>query len=216
MSTLGTMITRIANETRRSESAEGTNIQNCILECIADYEQERFWWNWSRSNTFSLSSSQEYYTSVDAAFIAQVLRFDGVNLEVSSTDVRKMFPQSWETIEEWNRDANSRGDPDTFAYRGQSIRVYPIPTQGRTVRVAGLFKLASLSASTDTNAWVTVGQGWDLIYNAAGEKFCKKFLSDPDSGKLALAYESAKERAYDRLNASLSRREGTGRIKGSL
>src|SRR5262245_14888770 len=126
--TYGDMLDTIADETRRPRSTFGTQIARCVQEAIDEYSMVRFPWNVSRSNTFSTVSSQEFYTSSDASWIDDILEFDDVTISITSTDKRILDKANFDDIEKWNTSGTSRGQPTDYAYWGETIRLYPIPS----------------------------------------------------------------------------------------
>jgi hypothetical protein len=213
MPTLGETIRRILNETRRDESTEGSNVQDCILDAIQHYEMQRLHFNQDRSETFSTVASQQYYGSAALTSIPNILEFDNVAITIASSDVRNLKKVPWETLQEWNPDAAVTGQPSHYAYYAQEIRLYPIPNNVWTVTISGLFQLAVPSLSTDTGPWLTRGQGYNLIKYHAKSLFCADYIDD-DSGAQKAAARAQFE--LDALQRSLGRRQGTGEIEGSL
>lgn len=211
--TYGDILDRIADETRYSGSAERTIFKLLVQDSIAHYEVERFWWNQSRSLTFSTVASQEYYTSSDAANIPYILDFDAVTIARTSTDMFTLCKTEWDLIEDWNADGQSQGLPSEYAYWQQQIRLYPVPNDVWTVRVAGTFKLTALSADADTNSWVTLGEGEELIRNHAKALFYTQYTRDDANMTRAL---NLAQMAYSRLQVSTHRRNDTGEIRGYL
>jgi hypothetical protein len=211
--TYGDILDTIADESRRPRATFGTQIERCVQEAIDEYARIRFPWNVRRSDTFSTVASQEYYTSSDAAFIDDVLEFDAVTITIAASDLRTLCQTSWERLEELNADATSEGQPTDFSYWGEQIRLYPVPSDAYTVRVAGLFALTRLSADADTNAWTTRGKGEKLIRCRASAIFYGTYLRQADR---ATPFQNEANAEFDRLIGSLSRREASGTIRGSL
>lgn len=213
MPTLGETVRRILNETRRDEATEGSNVEDCILDAIQHYEMERFHFNQDRSETFATVVSQEYYGSSALASIPNILEFDNVAISIGSGDVRNLKKVAWETIQEWNPEGATTGQPSHYAYYAQEIRLYPIPNSIWTVAISGLFQLAVPSLSTDSGPWLTRGQGYNLIKYHAKSLFCADYIDEPEKAKNAAALAQFERNA---LQQSLGRRQGTGEIEGSL
>ena len=129
--TLGDLVSEIVDETRRSMSSQ---ISNCILDAIAHYETERFWFN-EFSGSFSLSSSQATYTSADASFIPNVMEIDTLRITVDSNYVPVLRKGSAAQFREYSN-PNTFAQPTAYAYWGQSIIVVPISTRGQPTRFA--------------------------------------------------------------------------------
>jgi hypothetical protein len=211
--TLGDILDRMADETRYSGSDERTIFKLCVQDAIAHYEVEEFWWNQSRTVTFNTVAAQEYYSSSDNASIPYILDFDAVTITRSSTDKYTLYKTEWDLIEYKNADAQSTSIPSEYAYWNQQIRFYPVPDAAYAVRIAGLFKLTALSADADTNAWVTLGEGEELIRNHAEGLFYSKYVRDDDNATRAINLAQV---AYQRLRESTNRRVRTGEIRGYL
>lgn len=206
----GSMLDNIALETRRPRATFGTRIEQCVQEAIDDVSRARYPWNQSRANTFSTVASQEIYTSSDASWIDDILEFDAVTVTISSTDKRPLCSATFVEIEEWNSDGTTTGQPTHYCYWGETLRIYPIPDAVYVTRVAGLFALTRLSADVDTNAWVVRGKGEALIRASASAKFYGRYLRDADQ---AAVWQNIAAAENDRCLASLSRRQGDGRIR---
>lgn len=208
--TYGQMLDRIADETRYTDSDSRSIIKLCIQDAIAYYEKERFWWNQSRTTTFNTVVDQEYYSSSDNASIPYILDFDAVTITINVSDIYTLVKQDWELLEKWNADALSKGDPTDYAYYAQQIRLYPVPNNVWSVRIAGLFKLTTLVNDSDTNSWVTTSEGEELIRNHAKGIFYSQYLRDDANASRSLQMAEA---AYINLRNSTQRRVGTDRIR---
>lgn len=211
--TYGQMLDRAADETRYTDSDSRAILKLCVQDAIAYYEKERFWWNQSRTTTFNTVAAQEYYSSSDNASIPYILDFDAVTITRTSTDKYTLCKQDWITLEHWNADGISTAIPSDYAYYTQQIRFYPVPDAVYAVRIAGLFKLTTLTADADTNSWVTTGEGEELIRNHAKGIFYSQYLRDDANATRALQMAEA---AYLNLRESTQRRIGTNRIMGYL
>lgn len=205
----GTIVNEIVDETRRSMS---TTIERLILDAIDHYATERFFFNQLRDQTFSLSTSQEYYTSADNSMIPRILELDKLTMTVSSNDKRTLEKWSWNFIEDINAEATT-GQPFAYAYWGQQIRFYPTPNTGYEVRLAGLLQLPSLSASTDANAWTQRGNGKELIKQRAKSLLYSEYLRDDTNAARAAAREA---QALDRLHARTTQLHATGDVTPCL
>lgn len=207
--TYGDIVTEIVDESRRSMSS---TIERLVLDAITHYETERFYFNLLRDQTFSLSTSQEYYTSADNSMIPRILELDKLTMTVSSNDKRTLEKWSWNYIEDINAEATT-GQPFAYAYWGQQIRFYPTPNTGYEVRLAGLLQLPSLSASTDTNAWTQRGNGKELIKQRAKSLLYSEYLRDDTNAARAAAREA---QALDRLHARTTQLHATGDVTPCL
>jgi hypothetical protein len=208
--TYGDIVTEIVDESRRSMSS---TIERLVLDAITFYEPERFYFNLLRDQTFSLSSSQEYYTSADNSMIPRILELDKLTLTVSSNYKPTLDKWSWNYIEDINAEATSTGQPFAYAWWGETIRFYPVPNTGYEARLSGLLQLPSLSASTDSNAWTQRGKGKELIKQHAKSLLYSEYLRDDTNAARASAREA---QALDRARARTTQLLGTGDITPCL
>lgn len=156
VATLGTMIDRIADEIQ--DSAITAQIQTAIASAIQHYEDERFWFNESRSVTFNTVANQEFYGVADAPQIPDVIKIDDVTITISGNRFT-LHPRDYNYIENIAMTTTSVGQPQDYCYYAQQIRLYPIPSSVWSIRLSGVFKLSTtLSATTDTNAWMVEGE----------------------------------------------------------
>lgn len=211
--TYGGILDDIETETRLPRATFGAKMELCVQEAIDEYAKVRFWWNQSFTETFPTVASQENYGAAANAKIPYAVEFDSVKIAIGSADKRILTKESWQAIEDINHDGASTGQPSHYAYYGQQIRLYPIPTDVWTVTMAGLFLLTRLSADGDTNGWVTRGQGERLIRCRASALFYGTHLR---LSSRAAEFQAMANAEFDLLTASLSRRQATGRISARL
>ena len=208
MATYLDMINRIGDESLRSDMAN--QIKLCIQDAIGHYEVERLWFNQFRDRTFATVAGHEFYGELDHSDIPHVLEFDVVTLTVASTRwplVKSGFVQ----IEDWNADASAQGQPTHYAYWGRQIRLYPVPDLTYQIRLSGLFKLPTLVADGDTNAWTEDAE--ELIRHRAKAVLYSQYLRDDANAARATALEMV---AFERLSATTARRLASSHIRPSL
>lgn len=174
MTNYATMRARIATELGRSDIT--AQIQDAIKSAIRHYERQRYYFN-ERRSSFSTSSSQEYYGSADGAFIAQLVEIDTITMNIGA-NTYPVEERDWEYIDRAQTHSGYVGDPTDFVYHNFQLRFYPIPQTNRAVNVTGVQKLPTLSASTDTNAWMTDGE--ELIRCRAKWNLYKHSIKKPD------------------------------------
>lgn len=149
--TYGTMQDRIADELSRSDLT--SSIQNAIQTAIKYYERRRFYFN-ETQNSFSASASQEYYGSADATFIPSMALIDSLTITVNGTTY-PVRSRTWAYIDQVQTNSGYVGDPTDYVYYNRQIRFYPIPQQSdRTFNISFIERFDTLSATTDTNAWM--------------------------------------------------------------
>lgn len=144
------MMAQIADELNRTDLSNQASI--AIVNAIAHYQGERWYWNEDRSKTFSISSSQEYYTSTDLTTMEQILDIDSIVINTSATDRYELTRRSWDWFEQHSTSSSAVGRPTDYCYYQQRLRLYPISNGGAVLRVAGTFRQTSVSASC-SNEW---------------------------------------------------------------
>lgn len=200
MSTYGVMQTRIADELNRSDLT--TQIQYAIKTAIKTYDKTRFWFNESRSFTFSTVDGQEFYTSTDNTNIPNLLAIDTIQITITSSDKYILQRVPYEQIEAISSNTTvDEGQPTWFAYYGKQLRLYPIPDGVYSVRVSAVWALDDLSATSDTNAWMTDGE--TLIRSRAKRELYTHVIRDTD-GAAAMAQAEITE-LKDLRSASVMR-----------
>lgn len=202
--TYGAMQDRIADELARSDLT--SQIQKAIQSAIKHYERQRFFFNEARSVTFSLSSSQEFYTASDHASIPNLLQIDAFTLLLNGT-VYPVRQASYDEIEEMPGGTYDP-IPSRYSYYGQQVRLYPVPSGGSLARVSGVLRLATPSATTDTNAWMTDAE--ELIRSRAEWDLYARVIRDPEMMMTSRALE---QEALAAVTSESTLRMGRGRIK---
>ena len=206
--TLGDLVSEVVNETRRSMSDVITNL---VFDSIAYYAPERFWFNLTDDTTFSLSSSQATYTSLDSSMIPRMREIDRFEVTISTNDKQALDKKSYNFIKDYN-ETNSNGRPYYFAYWGEALHVN-LPDGGYEARLSGLVDLPSMSVSTDANAWTQRGKGKDLIKNRTKSLLYSEYLRDDDNAGRAAGREQQELTA---LKLRTSRLLGTSEIEPCL
>jgi hypothetical protein len=197
-----TMQNRIANELGRSDLTSA--IQDAIQTAIKFYERRRFYFN-EAQGSFSASTSQEYYGSADASFIPNLVLIDSLTITVNNTTY-PLYGRDWEYIDTIQTNAGYVGDPTDYVYYNNQIRMYPIPQQGRTFNISYIQRFATLSADTDTNAWVVDAE--ELIRSRAKREIYTHRIQSSD--KARVMYE-AEQDALTALEG-----ETFSRVSGSI
>lgn len=154
MSTLGAMQDRIADELARTDLT--SQITKAIQSAIRYYERQAFYFN-EKISTLSTSDGAEYYSSADFAFIPNMIEIYSARL-TRSTTYYTLMEKPFSYIDAIQSNSAYKADPTLFAYFAQKLRFYPVPDAARDVVFAYIEKATSLSASTDTNYWMTDGE----------------------------------------------------------
>ena len=206
MSTFGVMADRIADELNRTDLT--TQIQYAIKTAIKVYDKQRFWFNESRSFTFPTVAAQEFYTSSDNADIPNLLAIDTVQIAITSTDKYLLQRVSYEQMEAISSNGTvDQGQPTWFCYYNKQIRLYPIPDAAYTIRVSGHWALSDLSATTDTNNWMTDAE--ILIRSRAKRELFTHVIRDVEGVAAMVQAENEELRA---LRAASGMRGTSGQL----
>lgn len=182
MSDRDTMVGRIQDETRRSDVGFTAIIVEHINDAIAHYQKQRFYFNETRSVTFSTVADQSIYTFSGASpdIGTEFYRIDMAVLEESTNDY--ILTRRDYTELEWLIDGSTTSNrPYNYGYVNQSLVLYPIPDAVYTVRLTGHAKLAAPAAGdTANNDWMT--EAFDLIRGRALWSLHKRVLDDGSMG----------------------------------
>lgn len=208
--TLGAMKLRIKNEINRSDMDD--DIANAIADAIEAYQDERFYWNETRTITFSTVASQEFYDESDAAALGRLTKIDYVAIYTGDQPY-ELLPIPPADIEHFSTNGTSQGQPSWYCYYGEQLRVYPVPDAAWTMRVAGTVTVAAPATDGETsNAWMTKAER--LIRNRAKAELYTHVDDIADDGKAAKFLAMAEEafaQLKDRTN--MITQTGEGRIR---
>ena len=206
MSDLTTMKARIASELRRSNIT--SQIASAITTAIETYQQERWIFNESRSVTFPTVAAQEFYTSADSASIPLLIKLDYAKVYIGDT-AYALHPDDPSRMEELSDSATNTGQPSTYLYYDESLRLYPVPDGVYTIRLAGVFVAAAPATDDEaSNPWMTKAER--LIRSRAKLELAIHVLQDQE---LAAAMGEATRDAWDDLKTRTNRLTGTGRVR---
>lgn len=148
--TYGDMQTRIADELHRADLGTNNRLTNAIKSAIKHYDRER-WWFTEATTSASLTTSAGQATY---ALPSDFKRLDSLKITYAGSK-RDVDPMSYAEME--SRDDGSaalRGVSRWWSIYAEVLRLYPVP-DGIYVQTMSYQKhLATLSATTDTNAWM--------------------------------------------------------------
>jgi hypothetical protein len=209
MPTLADLIADIADNIDDTTGEYESQTRSAILAAIRYCERYTFYFNETRDVTFPTVNGQEWYTSADNANIPTMVHIqaafsaDSVGRRV---ELRRSMPADLELLSD---NSASRGEPYTYTYFNQKIRLYPIPgTTVYTIRLQlGPYRLATLINDSDTNAWLS--EAYDLIKSRAKYILQKDTLKDAALASEALNDYNDQQEA---LKGETSSRNGRGRI----
>lgn len=196
---------RIADELDRADMT--TQIEREIKSAIAYYERRRFWFNEKRVD-FATVAAQEWYTSADDSDIPNLLTLDIAKIAINATTKHDLELLPYAEIEFVSDGGEAdEGQPTALAYFQKQIRLYPIPDASYSVVLSGIFALDALSASADTNAWMTDGEA--LIRQRTRRMVYSNVIRDPELAQEAGRLEAEELRA---LIEATTQKKATGRL----
>lgn len=155
------MVTRISTEIRRpllALPADMTSpIAKAILDAIAIYQKDRFRISDidpSVPPSFYTVQGQYIYTVSDNPNISTIYRIEYLNVFVGST-AEKMTVRTPEEIHLLNQQNQQSGQPTDYAYEGNKIILYPIPSMAWQIFIGGHVQIAApASLAEDNNPWM--------------------------------------------------------------
>ena len=215
MSTLAVLKAEIADDLPRSDLT--TQIAAAITSAIEHYKTTRFYFNESRSTTFSTVASQSEYTSTDHANIPLFFIIDEVYVKPSGGTAIPIDKEDPNEIE-YSIAGGSTGQPYLWSWFDQSIRLFPIPDVATyTIRVIGaLEKAAPGSDSELSNVWMV--EAYELVRCRAkwylyghvihdAQKAAEMGGPDGEGGAIAAALR--------KLRSDTNRKRGRGIIRST-
>lgn len=209
MPTLADMISDIADNVDDTTGEYTDQIQSSILAAIRFCERKTYYFNQTRDVTFPTVNGQEWYTSAYNANIPTLIRIQQAYSEDSQGQRVELCRELPSELEILSDNSASRGEPVSFTYFNQQIRLYPIPgAEVYTIRLQlGPYRLAPLLVAADTNAWLS--EAYDMVKARAKYILQKDTLKDAALAAEALNDFNDQELA---LADETSRRGGRGLI----
>lgn len=209
MSTLAIMKARIADELGQRTDLD-SQIALAITDAIAAYQNERFHFTERRTITFPTVAGQEFYDDSDEAAlgliwsIRYVMLLDGDNyIPLQHMDAADM--------EALSVNATNTGQPSSYTWYGDQIRLYPAPDQVWTVRVGAAASVAAPATDGEAdNPWMTHAER--LIRSRAKLELSIHVTHEQDT---ALAMGEAVKEAWRQLKDKSWKRMAApnGRVK---
>lgn len=163
------MKARIALEIRRDDLT--TEIAAAITTAISQYQKERFRFSDITPlapPTFATVADRNVYDAADNANIGSMFYIEAINVLIGTT-LEMMQRETPEDILLLNQEgASESGQPESWAYQGNSIIIYPTPNQAYTLYLVGHILIAApLADDTAGNKWMTYANGELLIRSRA-------------------------------------------------
>lgn len=199
----------IADDIDDTTGEYADQIGKAVLAAIRYCERVPYYFNETRDVTFATAAGQEWYGAAAHAQIPTLVHINRAYKEDAAGQRADFLRARPEDIEALADSQATRGEPYLWTYFGQRIRIYPIPdATPYTIRLQiGPYRLASLVADDDSNAWLT--EAYDMVKARAKFILAKDTLKDAGTATEALADYQDQERA---LKAETSARNGTGYV----
>lgn len=184
---------------RGGETSITANVQQEVLNAIDYYSTTRFWFN-EYTTKLTTSSSLAYYP-----LPADLQQIDSVLITISGSQY-ELTPRNYAVLDALDL-GSTFGQPTDYAIWAEQFRLYPIPTATYTFIISGQKRLATLSATSDTNAWLTHGL----------EMICSRVQKTMNAiryknSSLAAACAQVEADAYERLLSQTEKLVSTGTI----
>lgn len=172
-------------------TADNSRVDQAIADAIAFYQPRRFYFNETRTVTFSTVAGTDLYTfntpTLTGTIGAEFYRIDEVLVLVGSTydDVRRIDYDWLESLADNN---TGRGQPYNYAYINRQMRLYPNPDAIYTVRILGHVKAAAPANDAEAdNVWTN--EGFELIRCRAKFNLATHVFSDDGMAGRMVAME---------------------------
>lgn len=208
MTTRATMKSEIADDMERDVTADGARILSAISSAIKFYQPRRFYFNESRSVTFSTVAGTDTYNFGSGSDITtEFYRIDACVITEGANN-HIVSPRDYTEFETLIDAGATQNRPHNYAYINRALRFYPVPDAVYTVRLTGHIKAAEPAADdTASNVWFT--EAYELIRCRAKSYLYAHVF--PDQGMAAIM-RVAEGDALAALNMATYDRAGTGQI----
>jgi hypothetical protein len=191
-----TMKTRILNEIRRSDLSAEASL--AIATAIRYYENEPFWFNTDETAFATTSATVLYVLPTD--FIGVVGKSFKLN---DGTERKRLEPQSYATIDEWDLNSGDKGIPGHYAIASrkgtQSFRLFPAPDTAYTCSYQYICALNASVSQSSSGAWYAEGE--ELIRLHAKKDLYVNLIQGQEAVQYAQVLDSFEAAALARLKA---------------
>lgn len=209
-STFSDLILQIADEIDDTTGEYAAQIQAACYAAIRYCERDVYYFNETRDVTFTTVDGQEWYGAADNSNIPTLGRIVEAYCERADGERTRMRRVTPEEIELTADNSASSGEPYSYTYFGQRVRIYPIPDATvYTIRLQlGPYRLTTITNASDSNVWTT--EAFDMVKARAKYILHKDILKDADLAAEALNDYNDQHSA---LKAETSRRNASGFIR---
>lgn len=205
MTTRGTMRAEIESDTERSDT---TAINTKIAQAIGFYQTHRFWFNESRSITFSTVDGTDLYDFGSGQEITtEFYTIDSVWV-LEGTQQHPVTRRDYRDLEDLLDTTPQEGRPSSYAYINRALRFYPVPDAVYTIRITGHIKIATPAADdTANNEWMV--EAYDLIMARTKAQLYAHRWEDPANAALMRGLETEELRKLRNVTTS---KVGSGQL----
>lgn len=199
MATFGQIIDNI--ESYLNKAGLTSAIEDAVKKAVEHYQREVFWFSESSASFVTSSGTQDYTLSTTDGYSAihsVIVNSNGARYEVDRRNADEIT-----AIDA----SGSLGVPNVYAEVNGLVRFYPTPNATMTVSVVYATRYATLSATTDYNAFTTNAQ--DLIESRAEWFIRAKKLRDYNGAQVAKENELE---ALAQLRIESDKKISSGRI----
>ena len=201
------IISRISDDIDDTTEEYTFQIVQAIKAAVRYCERNTYYFNETRDIIFPTMAGQEWYDGADNPQIPKLVHVSAAWLEESGRNL-PLVQAAPEELELWSDGSAARGRPTRYAYFGQRIRLYPIPTNGTDLirlEVSPYRIVESGALSGIAYVWLT--DAFDMIKARAKYILYKDTLKSPDLASEALNDFNDQHNA---LKAETTARNGSG------
>ena len=206
MATFGAAVSQILADIKRTDTSITAEVESHVLQAVEHYSTRRFWFNEFRGS-FTASSTIYYpVATAGGGALADLREIDRMTVTISGTRY-PVVRDTFQNLEDLDMGSTITGYPERYAVFQEQIRLYPTPNGVYQVDVMGQARLATLSASTNSNALLT--HGLDLILARAEKTLWARKVKDPGQAQVCAQLE---DEALHRLDAQTVKFTSSGRL----
>ena len=201
----------IADDLARADLS--TQIENAIEHAISERQEERFYFNETRTATFATVADQSTYTVTDDTDIPLFYELDGLTL-MDSGGQRFDLGSPIDPVEMHlllNSSA-ATGQPSCYTYFEESFVFHPIPDAVYTITPIGHIKITAPAADdTENNKWMT--EAFQLLRADAKAYLYAHVIRDTEEAGVMV---DAAQGALAKLRSRTSRKRASGYIRPTM
>lgn len=202
--TYADMRTRIGDEIADTTLTSQVNL--AILSAIKHYSKERWYFTETSANQTCASGTQGYNLPGDFKAMERVR----VTFPIGTTSYYGLDYISFNELNAMTTVGTLIGPPAKYCIYAQQILLWPIPDASYVLTEYYENELTTLSADSDTNAWLVDGE--ELIRARAKWDIYLNTIHEPEEAQICKAIEME---AYNQLRGSSTDRTVKGRIRAA-